>query len=80
MPSIFWLRYHAPRLLAGRIKGFEAVGAIIEESLHLVDELGEHVAVIIELHIEPAKLVVMALEAFLKRAGFQARVTAPVGR
>ena len=48
------------------VEGAELVVARIVERLHLLGELGEHVAVVVELHVEPAQLVVMVRETLGK--------------
>ena len=53
--------------LAPGVKGPERLGALVVECLHLVAELGEHRAVVVELHVEPAQLVVVATQAAEER-------------
>ena len=48
------------------VEGAQPLGARVVVGPHLVEQLGEHVAVVIELHVEPAELVVVPGQALLE--------------
>ena len=54
----------------GRIPGLEGGAAHLCEAVHLVAQFGEHGAVVIQFHIQPAQLVVVAGQSFTEKGVF----------
>ena len=55
-------------MLAGGVAGFQRGAAGLGVAVHLVAKLGEHRAVVIQLHIQPAQLVVVAGQPLLEHS------------
>ena len=64
--------------LAALVKGSQGLRALVVEAPHLVNELGEHRSVVVELHVEPAQLVVVAPQA-AEKDGVLARLLGGTG-